>query len=258
MNLFEHYREDEQTFVEQVLGWKESVETGYERKLTDFLDPRQQDIAASVIGKDETVHFAFDGGMKYSERKRALLYPFYETPERQDFELSYFQLQYPSKFVTLSHRDILGALVGLGLKRGKYGDIVEGNGFFQFAACKDVSLYIEMNLKKVGSASVTLEPIDADSLLEQGEDWQEVHATVSSLRLDVLLAEMFRLSRSKTVPFIDKGRVKVNWRTVEQPSYSLQPGDYISVRGLGRRKLLDEAGRTKKDRLKIIYGKKEN
>ncbi|MFB4162588.1 RNA-binding protein [Alteribacillus sp. JSM 102045] len=258
MSVFVHFRKEEHAFVEQVMEWKKAVETKFERKLTDFLDPREQDILSSVVGKDETVHLSFWGGAEGCERKRAILYPFYEEVNREDFELTLFEMTYPSKFVTIGHRDVLGSLTGLGLKRNKYGDILEGSGCFQFVTVEDIALFIEMNLQKIGKASVSVEKIPMQSMLPIEDNWEEVQTTVSSFRLDVMIAEMYRLSRSKAAPFIEKGRVKVNWKTVDQASFPLQEGDYVSVRGLGRRKLLNSDGKTKKGRFKISYGKKQD
>jgi RNA-binding protein YlmH len=71
------------------------------------------------------------------------------------------------------------------------------------------------------------------------------------------MAEAYRLSRSKTLPFIEMAKVRVNWKKVDQSSYMLRPGDYVSVRGLGRSKLMEVLGRTKKDKQRIVYGIKE-
>lgn len=258
MSVFVHFRKEEHAFVEQAMEWKDNVETKFERKLTDFLDPREQDILSSIIGKDETIHLSFWGGADGCERKRALIHPFYDEVERDDFGLSLFELSYPSKFVKIGHRDVLGSLTGLGIKRSKYGDILEGEGRFQFVVSEDIALFIEMNLQKIGKATITAEKIPFGNMLPIVDRWEEVQTTISSFRLDVMIAEMYRLSRSKAAPYIDKGRVKVNWRTVDQASFTLEPGDYISVRGLGRRKFIETEGKTKKGRWKITYGKKQD
>lgn len=254
MTIFEHFRKEEHPFVEQALEWKEAVETRYERKLTDFLDPREQAILSSIVGKDETVFLSFWGGQENSERKRAILYPFYEEVTEKDFELVLFEITYPTKFITLTHRDCLGALLNIGLVRQKFGDILEGEGFFQFITTRDVSLYVQTNLEKVGKASVTLKEKPIHELLPKREKWQEKTGYVPSLRLDALLSEMYRLSRNKALPYIEKKRVKVNWQLIDDPSYQLHEGDYVSVRGLGRRKLFAIEGETKKRRLRIRYG----
>ncbi|RSL31298.1 RNA-binding protein [Salibacterium salarium] len=258
MSVFEHFRKEEYAFVEQALEWKDSVETKFERKLTDFLDPREQDILSSVVGKDETVYLSFWGGSEGCERKRGLLYPFYEEVSDEDFDLCLFEITYPVKFVTLEHPDVLGSLTGLGLKRGKYGDIVKGDGLFQCVVAEEIALYIEMNLQQIGKATVQTERVSFEKMLPIEETWEEVNTTVSSFRLDKMVAEMYRLSRSKALPYIEKGRVRVNWRTIDRPAFTLQPGDYVSVRGQGRRKLMEATGQTKKERFKIKYGIKKD
>ncbi|WP_240375200.1 RNA-binding protein [Bacillus piscicola] len=258
MSIFDHYRKEEHIFIEQALEWKGAVETFYEKKRTDFLDPREQEILASVIGKDDTVHLSFWGGDGECERKRALLYPFYEEISKEDFALSLFQLNYPAKFTVIKHRDILGSLIGLGIERRKFGDIMEKEGRFQFIAAAEISSFIEMNLHKVGNASVSVEPISFHRMLPISDVWEEAETTVSSFRLDALTAKMYHLSRSKALTYIEKGLVKVNWKTTEQPDFLLNSDDYVSIRGLGRRKVIETAGQTKKGRFKVTFGKKQD
>ena len=50
MSIYEHFRPDEVVFVDKVLEWKQAAEY-HQVKLTDFLDPRQQQIVTMVIGQ---------------------------------------------------------------------------------------------------------------------------------------------------------------------------------------------------------------
>ena len=54
-HLIQHFRKDEQPFIEQVVGWQHEVEDRYAPRLTDFLDPRQRFIVASIIGQYDTL-----------------------------------------------------------------------------------------------------------------------------------------------------------------------------------------------------------
>lgn len=109
MSIYQHYRPEEHDFIDQVLEWKEVVITQYAPKLTDFLDPREQEIVRKVIGKNEDVLLAFHGGAKNAERQRALLYPSYFVPSEEDFQLKGYTLSYPDKFVQIEHRQVLGS-----------------------------------------------------------------------------------------------------------------------------------------------------
>jgi RNA-binding protein YlmH len=144
--------------------------------------------------------------------------------------------------------------MSLGLTREKCGDILLQEDRAQIAVAKEVVSYIEMNLQSIGKMKVTLSPIQVEKVLRVGEKWGEKSGTVSSLRLDVLLAEMLHISRQKVQPLIKGGLVKVNWKTVEQTSYECFPGDVFSVRGYGRSKLFSVEGKTKRDKWRVLYG----
>ncbi|MGG3669963.1 RNA-binding protein [Bacillus cereus] len=252
MSIYEHFRPDEVVFVDKVLEWKQAAEY-HQVKLTDFLDPRQQQIVSMVIGQGE-VAVRFDGAMPESERKRALIYPDYLELNEEEFQVEVLEIDYPSKFYTLEHRQILGAFMSLGLTREKCGDILLQENRAQIAVAKEVASYIEMNLQSIGKVKVSLTPVQAEQILRVGEKWGEKSGTVSSLRLDVLLAEMLHISRQKVQPLIKDGLVKVNWKTVEQTAYECFPGDVFSIRGYGRSKIFSVEGKTKRDKWRILYG----
>ena len=75
---------------------------------------------------------------------------------------------------------------------------------------------------------------------------QDVTGTVSSVRLDSVLAVAFGLSRNKAIPYIEGGQVYVNARQVVSNGYGLHPGDLISVRGLGKFRYIDVRNQSKK------------
>ncbi|WP_088105018.1 RNA-binding protein [Halalkalibacter urbisdiaboli] len=256
MSIYQHFREEERSFVDQVLEWKYDVGTLHQTKLTDFLDPREQDIVKTVIGHDDDLSLSLWGGSSYSERKRAVLCPSYLDITDEDFQLSLFAIDYPSKFVSIEHRDVLGSLMNIGLKREKFGDIVIEDGIAQLVVASEISDYVEWNVKQIGRATVTLNHIPFSAHINPKDEWDESTATVSSLRLDVVLAEVYKLSRTKVLPYIEKGLVKVNWKVSDQASFLVKEGDHLSVRGLGRSKLHAIEGKTKKDKLRLRFGRK--
>ncbi|OEH91184.1 RNA-binding protein [Bacillus solimangrovi] len=257
MSIYQHFRQEEYSFIDQVLEWRDQVIGQYSVKLTDFLDPREQHILSTVIGKDEEVLFSLFGGAESVERKRAILYPPYFEPSDDDFEVHMFEIKYPAKFVTISHRQILGAQMSLGLKRGKFGDILTDGEHYQFLVSKDIADYVRFNLDSVGKASIELIEKPTSELIIFEEEWEHHVGTVSSLRLDVILAEIYNLSRQKVASFINSGVVKVNFKVVERTDYPCEQNDAFSVRGFGRSKLLEIQGKTKKDKYRITYGKKK-
>ncbi len=91
MNLYQHFRKEEHAFIDQVLEWKQVVENQYSPKLTDFLDPREQEIVKQVIGTNGDMLVDFFGGKEGLERRRALLYPAYFEPTESDYNLSFLK-----------------------------------------------------------------------------------------------------------------------------------------------------------------------
>ncbi|MNF02421.1 hypothetical protein D3C80_2015610 [compost metagenome] len=79
--------------------------------------------------------------------------------------------------------------------------------------------------------------------------------TVASLRLDGIVSDVYRLSRSKVLIPIKAGRCRINWRTEEDPSKNLKEGDIVSLQGFGRFKVLELDGVTKKGRFRVKIGK---
>ncbi|TMW73141.1 RNA-binding protein [Alteribacter natronophilus] len=254
MSIYQHFRREEHAFVDQAAGWKQQVIDQYSPKLTGFLDPRQQEIAASITGTGSDVRVSFYGGHPDTERKRALFYPDYYVPEPADYEVVLFEIDYPSKFVTIGHPQVLGALMNIGLKREKFGDIIQNGERIQFVCAADIAPFAEMNLTKVGKASVKLSEKPAEEMAVPEVKWKKVTFTVSSMRLDVVAAELFNLSRAKSKALIEGEMAKVNWKVAKDPSMQLQAGDMISLRGKGRARLFEEEGRTKKDKIKLLAG----
>ncbi|WP_108669769.1 RNA-binding protein [Peribacillus acanthi] len=257
MSIYQHFRAEEKEFIDQVLEWKEYVSSAYTHKLTDFLDPREQQIVQSLIGKEDDVRVTFYGGSDDSERKRALLYPDYFQPEVDDFAITVFEVKYPKKFVTLEHRQVLGTIMSLGLKREKFGDVILQGDRIQFIAAAEIESYVENNLDKVGKAGISLEKVSLDAVIQSDQQWQELVFTASSMRLDVLISSMTNLSRQKSQMLIEGKRVKVNHKLIENTSFECGEGDVFSVRGFGRFKIISIDGKTKKDKWRIQAGKQK-
>ncbi|HET7522154.1 MAG TPA: RNA-binding protein [Bacillales bacterium] len=255
MDLYQHFRPEEKPFIDELRDWAEDVKERYVPKRSDFLDPRQQDIAKAVIGGDIDVALSFSGGSPYAERRRMLIVPPYGEPKEEDYGLVLFSVEYPKKFASINHRDLLGAAMGLGVKREKFGDFLFRQGEIQLVVAEEIAEYVRLNLTEVGNSPVQLKETPMPHILHVPEQWEEQTGTVSSLRLDAVLAEAYGRSRAKIVPFIQKGLVKVNWKIVEDASYPLRQGDYLSVRGMGRSKLIAVEGTTKKGKNRVVIGR---
>ena len=219
--------------------------------MTSFLDPRGQYILEVIVGSFEDMKVSYFGGQS-AERKRAIIAPSYFEPTEGDFEEVLIQINYPEKFVSIQHQHVLGTLMSLGIEREQVGDILVGDTI-QFVLTKQLESYIMMELTKIKGATVKLNSIPFKDMIQSKENWNIHHSTVSALRLDVVLKEMIRKSRSIAKQLIEKKRVKVNHTLIDSPDFQLQNNDLLSIQGFGRARIVDIGGKTKKEKVHITY-----
>ena len=219
--------------------------------MTSFLDPREQYILEVIVGSFEDMKVSYFGGQS-AERKRAIIAPSYFEPTEDDFEEVLIQINYPEKFVSIQHQHVLGTLMSLGIEREQVGDILVDDTI-QFVLTKQLESYIMMELTKIKGATVKLDSIPFKDMIQSKENWNIHHSTVSALRLDVVLKEMIRKSRSIAKQLIEKKRVKVNHTLIDSPDFQLQNNDLLSIQGFGRARIVDIGGKTKKEKVHITY-----
>lgn len=161
--------------------------------------------------------------------------------------------QYPQR--PLSHRDYLGALMNLGIRREKFGDLfVVGDTCF-IPMTGTLLSFVKEHLTKVGNNGVTLTERDPAQLQGFQRSFEEMTLLAASLRLDVLTAEITDLSRSKAEELIRSGRVQVNYTETRDRSELLKAGDILTIRGHGKYRIGEVQGETRKGRLRLFVEK---
>lgn len=255
MIQYEHFRKEEHPFIERAVDWFEQVENRHDHRLTDFLDPRQVYILQNLKVKYPNVALSASGGYPGAERCRVVITQEYAVNDSLDYGLSAFQITGSTPaFSKLEHKDFLGALLHCGLKREKFGDILQDAGQAQIIVAREIAGYVGLHLNQVHRISVSLQEIPLESLIPVPSDWKQTTITVPSTRADVVIGEVFHLSRSKALLPIRAGHLKVNWMVVDSPSFQLKPGDIVSLRGHGRFKLIQEEGQTRKGNFRLEVG----
>jgi len=252
MDIYQHFRKEEHSFVDQVISWKEQVQQTYVPRLSDFLDPRERHIVRMIIGEanDELKLHEFGGDVS-AERKRMLVAPYYEVVTEEAFQVTLLQAAYQDKFVAIEHRDVMGSFLSLGIKRSKLGDIYADAGILQIVLAEEIAEYVVANLTSVKKAKVTFAKTPIQEKRTKEEQWLEADKTVSSLRLDAVLKEIYHISRSDAQNLIGRQLVKVNYKIVDESKFMLEQGDLISLRGKGRSRILEINGISKKEKWKI-------
>ena len=184
----------------------------------------------------------FDGGWPGAERKLLCLEPVDSYPASP---LCCVRLQcraLPGAQLPV-HKDYLGSLMGLELRRVAY-----------VFALEPAAELICQELRQAGHTDLTAEmqPLETLPAFPQAERPRQT-ATVSSLRLDAVLAAMLRCSRGMAAELVTAGRVEINHLPAESVHAPVYEDDVFTVRGKGRFQLTALPGKSKKDRLIIEY-----
>ena len=216
---------------------------------TRFLEPSTL-AAVNAAASRAGVKVALWGGYEGAERCVAAFYAG-DPPEAGDWPVVALRLQWNGKFANPGHRDLLGAMMGLGIEREMTGDIAMGT--YRDAPCaylfalEEVADYIAANLDSAGRASLKVSVATETPQLIPPEG-ESLRLTVQQQRLDAVLAAACRLSRSEAQRLIAAGLVKLNHVPQLRPDARLSEGDLISARGYGRVKVTAFQGESRRGR----------
>ena len=218
---------------------------------TDFLNLSEQTIFQNISGTLPPVRYVLSGGFESSERKVVCFLPSYEEelldPPYACLKVSPVNRKFAEE---LNHRDYLGAIMNLGIERSMLGDIVIKDGDAYVFVLKKMSQYLLDSLTTIRHTTISVSLIDEpDEILKP--EFEEIGGTVSSIRLDSIVALCGRLSRTKASAYIESEKVFINGQMVSQVSRTLKDGEIISIRGIGKFKYAGSGGQTKKGRTSV-------
>jgi len=254
MDIYQHFNKEEHRFVDKILEQIVWVVDHHSPKLLNFMTPREQEITASLVRRESSIFVIFSGATSEAERKRALIVPDYYQENNDDFSLTALRLTYSTKFATISHQNVLGTLMSLGIRREKFGDIYLQAGQIDMIVASEIADYITQHLDKINKAAVKVTSIPLNDVDPPTEEWAEKRITVSSLRLDAVVAEIARISRQKAQFMIEQGKVQINWKLTQIRSLEVKEDDLLSIRGIGRVRVLAVAGQSKKQKWRVVLG----
>lgn len=232
--------------------------TAYERGIclfSDYLNLNEQSVFLSIKHELPMIKYFAYGGFNDAERKILCFCGNNSTDDITDIEYPISCLKITpisSKFSdSLTHRDYLGAILNLGINRRKIGDILSGNNEGYIFCTASISSFIIDQLTKVKHTMIKVSLADKQEFNYEPA-LKELHKTVSSERLDSILAAAFNESRNSITNLIAAGKVFVNSKLVLSNSYILKENDIVSARGIGKFKYAGTTGTTKKGRYSVL------
>lgn len=246
---------DDKILLAQVSDKIEMCENKNKIEYTNFLDLAQTELVQNYIDKLKIENYISYGGYEQSERKLFVIYPekFNSTVVEKNLVsiVKIVRIQLPDELKgKYAHRDYLGAVIKLGVKREKVGDIIVDNDGADIIVEKDISKFLLENLSgltRFSKSKITIEKIDNLRTVEVRREEREI--IVSSLRLDNVISELARCSRNKALDIINMERVFVNFQCETKKTKQIKTGDMVTIRGKGRFYIKELVGQTKSGRV---------
>lgn len=240
-------------------------ESSYMLTHSQFLDPRQKMLVEAMCHRYQGLRYAFYGGYEEAERSIICFCPDYIEVKTAAELQQYFQdnptveplalLRATPRGPSLTHRDYLGSLLGLGVKREWIGDILVGPTSADIIISRNLLDFLLTQYDKAGRVALEVQQLPLCQLQIPEKQRQQKRDTVASLRLDNVLAAAFDISRSQAQESIAKGIVFIDSVACLKADRVVATGEKLTLRGKGKAILLTVGTATKKGRLPIVLEK---
>lgn len=255
--LNKYDNDEERLLVSKLLDKIEFVDKKNTVENTDFLDIHQRMILEKVLKNIQYKNYIVYGGYENCERAMIILYP--EKLEAV-FENSYFNYNNILQIIRITlpnelrgkytHRDYLGAVVKVGVKREKVGDILVGVDGADIICSKEIASYLDTSLRELTRFSKSnFTTCGIEELNIEPPKTEKINIIIPSMRMDSIVSEIIKTSRSKAIEIINSERVFINSELATKNSKILKENDMITVRGKGRFKIIGILNSTKKGNL---------
>lgn len=221
---------------------------------TGFLSPHERAGVQALINASGHPRHLFFGGYEGAERTICVFLPDWMEAEdwlAGDVPVRALRASFPAGS-GLTHRDFLGAALGLGLEREKIGDLLVGEAACDLLVLEELAGFLRMNLTQAGRARLTVSELPLSALTPPPVQAKTIRDTVATLRLDAVAASGFSIARGKAADAISAGRVQLNHVECVKPDRAVVQGDVISCRGLGRCVVKEVGGPTRKGRIMLV------
>lgn len=228
---------------------------------SEFLNLHQIKLIQSKLNELKIKNYIFHGGFEEAENKALIIYP---DKLDEDIVLNSINEIINAIKVTIpneltgeyEHRDYLSAVMKLGLGRERIGDIIVYKSEAYIIVLKENAQYIKNSLQESTRFKKSkIEIIDVNEIKSKSPQLMSLEIHVSSNRLDSIVSEIAKTSRSKAEELIKNEKVSINCVYEYKCSKQINKGDIIIVRGSGKYILDDIKENLKTKRLTITLKK---
>ena len=142
--------------------------------------------------------------------------------------------------------------MGAGIGRETVGDICVGKSQCDFFVTAEMAPHLLQSFTSAGRTKLHLSQISLAQAQIPEPEVREIKDTLASLRLDSVISSGFRIGRSLASQYISAGKASIDGLPCEKPDKPVAQGSRVSVRGLGKIRLVQINGKTKKDRISVV------
>ena len=245
---------DETVFCKKAYSLCEKTYRTGIKTFSSFLDLRQKELFISQFNKFSDINIDFYRGFSGdTERCIACVYNRWDEVTPQDYPITVLHSKIHGED-SLTHRDFLGAIMNLMLKREYIGDIIVEDNQCYIVCHNNMADVISGELKKVKRSFVDFSEYFLP--LEYKRKAAQIKSvTVASMRLDAVVSAVLNASRSEASSLVKQGMVSVNHLEMKHPDFEIIDGDVLSIRKYGKYKLNFDGAKSRKDRFFITYTK---
>ena len=248
---------EEEQLKKRFLELADRAYTKCQYQFTGFMTLAETSVFLQAAREFPHVPYTLFGGIEDCERQMARLGSEELMGYEEPFPICCLKAEpNQQKFAdSLSHRDVLGALMNLGIERSTLGDILLCDNVAYIFCTEKMADYLAGELTQIRHTPVhccIAEQLPDISVLHKVE---EVRVQVTSIRLDAVISKVYNLSRGDSLELFRAKRVFVGGKLCENNSYGLKEGEIVSVRGFGKFKYLSQGGVSKKGKVNVTVGK---
>lgn len=218
----------------------------------EFVTP---DIYMKLKDRENNLGVKVDGYGVFEDCERRMIKFSVHSDGWEDYLVSTIIITNKSKFKTLCHRDYLGSIMALGVKRNLFGDLVVEDNKCYVPISNTVYQFVMDNLTAIGNCPCSIEVMERKYENLPKINFDEKAIIVTSMRLDNIVPGICNLSRAKGTELINSGAVLLNYQSLDRKDKIVEVNDTITIRGYGKFKIRSIIGETGKGRMRILAGK---
>ena len=247
--------EKDRLLISKIIDKIKFCETKNKIQTTDFLAQIEQKLVENFLKSQKITNYFYTGGFEEAERRILIIYPEKLNDIIQNINLSEYinaiRITLPNEMKgEYSHRNYLGGIMKLGIAREKVGDILVNDKGVDILVIPEMFKFLINNIPSLTRFSKSkIEQINLEDLRKIEVKKETIKITVSSMRLDNIVAELAKCSRGKANEILEQERVLLNYEIVQKSSKEVKENDTITIRGKGRFFIKEILGNTRKGRI---------